>query len=73
MSKHVEGEEEQLQLLLPLEREASRQLARIMRQPLTTGGTECLAWLAREAFRLGYQHAHSRNTKPVEDSEDGPT
>jgi hypothetical protein len=66
MSKHVEGEEEQLNLLVPVLREASRQLARAVRTPLNLEATEGLRWLAREAFRLGYNHAHERNTKPAE-------
>lgn len=62
MSKHVDGEEEQLQMLEPVLREASKQLAKTMRQPLTVASIECLRWLAREAFRLGHQHAHERST-----------
>jgi hypothetical protein len=69
MSQHVDGEEEQFDLLLPLLREASKQIAADMRTPLRPKSTECLRWLAREAFRLGYQHAHSRNTKPAPEEE----
>jgi len=65
MRRHVDGEEEQLSLLDPMLREANRQLARRMRTPLTEDANECLRWLAREAFRLGFQHAHERNTKPA--------
>jgi len=60
--RHIDGEEEQVELLSPLLREASRQLAKQARSPLTAEAVECLRWLAREAFRLGYQHAHERNT-----------
>jgi hypothetical protein len=65
LSEYVDGEQEQLELLTPLLREASRQIARTMRTPLNLEATECLRWLAREAFRLGYQHAHERNTVQV--------
>ena len=61
----IDGEDEQLALLSPFLREANRQLAMQTRSPLTAEGVECLRWLAREAFRLGFQHAHDRNTVKV--------
>lgn len=69
MSRYVDGEQEQLELLTPVLREASRKLAADMRQPLRPLSTECLRWLAREAFRLGFQHAHSRETVKVPNEE----
>lgn len=65
----MDGEDEQLDLLEPVLREASRQLARRLRTPLNHDATECLRWLSREAFRLGFQHAHERSTLKVPDEE----
>lgn len=63
--KYIDGEEEQLELLEPLLRAAQMQMAHVMRRPATPDVRECLLWVAREAFRLGYQHAHERNTEPA--------
>lgn len=61
-TQYVDGEEEQLELAEPLVRHAVRELARASKTPVPDHVRELFAWLAREAFRLGYQHAHERNT-----------
>jgi len=61
-TQYVDGEEEQLALAEPLVNDAVRQLARFSRTPVPDHVRELLRWLAREAFRLGYQHAHDRST-----------
>jgi len=68
--KYIDGEEEQLELLEPLLAAALMQLARTPRQSPQT--RDALAWIAREAFRLGYQHAHERSTEPVPGLVDPP-
>lgn len=67
--KHIDGEEEQLDLLEPIVRSAMVQIAK---SPSLDTLHECLMWVAREAFRLGYQHAHSRSTEPVPGLVDPP-
>lgn len=62
MSHYVDGEEEQLELTDPLVDNARRELAKIMKRPIPDPLTQLLQWLARESFRLGYQHAHDRST-----------
>lgn len=61
-TQYVDGEEEQLELAKPLVRHAVHELARASKTPVPDHVRELLMWLAREAFRLGYQHAHDRNT-----------
>jgi hypothetical protein len=60
--RHVDGEDEQLAALAPQLRTAARELAKSYRSPTMPEARQCLHWLVREAFRAGYQHAHSRNT-----------
>jgi hypothetical protein len=62
MTQYVDGEEEQLELTEPLVANARIELARLVRTPIPDHVTQLLRWLARESFRLGYQHAHERNT-----------
>lgn len=61
-TQYVDGEEEQLELAKPLVRHAVHELARASKTPVPPHTRELLMWLAREAFRLGYSHAHARNT-----------
>lgn len=61
-SQYVDGEEEQLHLVQPLIMQAKRELATLFRRPVPDRAEELLNWVAREAFRLGHQHAHDRNT-----------
>jgi hypothetical protein len=65
-TQYVDGEEEQLGLAEPLVRQGQRQLAAIYRRPVPDEVVELLRWIARESFRLGYGHAHDRNTMPEE-------
>ncbi len=62
MRSNIDGEDEQLAAMEPLLRAAAKELARSYRSPTMPDARECLHWLTREAFRRGYQHAHSRNT-----------
>jgi DNA polymerase III epsilon subunit-like protein len=62
VSEHVDGEEEQLEALAPRIRNVSATFALLARRPIPDAVLSSLEWLAREAFRLGYQHAHSRHT-----------
>lgn len=58
-TKYVEGEEEQLAMLLSM---AVRALAKQSRTPVPQDTRELLQWLAHESFRRGYSHAHTRST-----------
>jgi hypothetical protein len=69
--KYIDGEEEQMELLAPITASAAKELGYLMRMP-PKAVADCLAWVAREAFRLGYQHAHSRSTEPVPGLVDPP-
>jgi hypothetical protein len=62
MSKYVDGEQEQLELIEPLVRTAKTELAMTIRRPLPESVDELLNWIAREAFRLGHEYAHSKKT-----------
>ena len=62
MTQYVEGEEEQLLLTEPLVHQAVAEFAKLAKRPVPDRIAELLHWLARESFRLGYQHAHDRNT-----------
>lgn len=62
--RHIDGAEEQLELLEPILTAAARELGYLMHLP-PTAVADCLAWVARESFKLGYQHAHSRSTDPA--------
>jgi hypothetical protein len=62
VSEHVDGEEEQLEALQPLVRQAIGEFAMLARRPVPVRITSLLEWLAREAFRRGHAHAHSRHT-----------
>ena len=61
-TQYVEGEEEQLLLTDQLVREAQTEFARLAKRPVPERVTQLLHRLARESFRLGYQHAHDRHT-----------
>lgn len=61
-TQYVEGEEEQLELAEPLVQQAVLEFAKLSRKPVPEHVRELLKWLARESFRLGYSHAHDRNT-----------
>lgn len=62
MSNHIDGEEEQLELAEPLIQQAIGEFAKLSRRPVPDRVAELLRWIARQCFRLGYQHAHERNT-----------
>lgn len=66
-SQYVEGEEEQLAMLLSM---AVRTMAKQSRTPVPQDTRELLQWLARESFRRGYNHAHTRTTLKDELSPD---
>lgn len=61
-TQYVEGEEEQLEYVEPFVQTAIHELARLYRQPVPDRAAQLLRWIAREAFRLGHQHAHDKNT-----------
>lgn len=59
MSEHIDGEEEKYE---PLFNQAKTYFAKLTRAPIAGATIKMLEWLARESFRAGYQHAHSRTT-----------
>lgn len=59
MSQHVDGEEA---LYEPLLTQAKVHLSKLTRLPVPDTTRRLLEWLARESFRAGFQHAHSRTT-----------
>lgn len=61
-TQYVDGEEEQLDTIEPFIAEGQRRLAQLYRRPVPAEATELLRWIAREAFRVGHQHAHDRHT-----------
>lgn len=61
-TQYVEGEEERLALADPMVERAFVELARMTRAPVPEQARDLLRWIAREAFRLGYSHAHERST-----------
>ena len=58
-TQYVDGEEEQL---APVVARSVSTLAKITKTPVPDHVRELLQWLAREAFRRGYSHAHDRST-----------
>jgi hypothetical protein len=65
MSAHIDGEEEQLQAIADMIADALFGLGELTDQRQIAYHFESsLHWIAREAFRRGYQHAHKRTTVP---------
>ena len=62
MTEHVDGEEEQLQRLQPHLRGTVSTWVLHARRPIPEPVVKALEWLVREAFRMGYRHAHDRHT-----------
>lgn len=61
-SLYVDGEEEQTS---EIQIAAKRQAMKLNRgHPLPEWLIALLEWVAREAFRAGFTHAHSKNTVP---------
>jgi hypothetical protein len=65
-TKYVDGEEEQLELTAQIVREAQAEIVKLTRRPIPEHVRQLLMRLSRESFRLGFKHAHDRNTLKAE-------